>query len=97
LSIWGLPAPLIRAVAFHHQPSGAADVKFSALTAVHASDAIASEGNEFTINRDVQLDSAYLAALGLADKETGWRALHAAHVKRPTEGDAAGERKDPGC
>ncbi len=97
LSIWGLSAPLIRAVAFHHHPSDAADVKFSALTAVHASDAIASEGNEFTINRDVQFDSAYLASLGLADKETSWRDLHAAQVETPTKGEAACERKDPVC
>jgi putative nucleotidyltransferase with HDIG domain len=90
LSIWGLSAPLIRAVAFHHHPSDAADVKFSALTAVHASDAIASEGNEFTINRDVQFDSAYLASLGLADKETSWRDLHAAQLRQRLRGRQPG-------
>jgi HD-like signal output (HDOD) protein len=83
LSIWGLPAPVIRGVAFHHHPSDAADVKFSALTAVHASDAIASEGSEFTINRDVQLDSAYLASLDLADKEACWREMHVPQVEPP--------------
>ena len=97
LSIWGLPTALIRAVAFHHHPSDAADVKFSALSAVHASDAIASEGSEFTINRDVQLDVTYLADLGMGDKETSWRDLHASLVAKSTKEEAACERKNPVC
>jgi hypothetical protein len=88
---------VIRGVAFHHHPSDAADVKFSALTAVHASDAIASEGNEFTINRDVQLDSAYLASLGLGDKETCWREMHAPQIEPPKKAGVTCERENPVC
>ena len=42
MSVWGLPVPLVHAVAFHHYPLEAAETKFSSLTAVHAADAIAS-------------------------------------------------------
>jgi len=90
-------SPVIRAVAFHQHPGDAADVKFSTLTAVHAADAIASEGNPFPINRDVQLDSPYLTGLGMESKEEGWRAWYAELLVKPAEGEAAGERKNPVC
>lgn len=73
LSIWGLPASLVHAVAFHHQPSLAIESGFSALTAVHCADLLAhaaQKGPEVT-----QADRAYLERLGLADKMGEWRAF----------------------
>jgi HD-like signal output (HDOD) protein len=98
ISIWGLPSPLIRAVAFHHHPSDAGDRGFSSLMAVHCADAICGEGSEFPINRDVQLDRSYLEGLGLQEKEAAWRDLYQAMMPKPkpAEGDAC-ERKDPVC
>ncbi len=75
MSIWGLPFPLVHAVAFHHCPSETADTRFSSLTAVHAADAIASEKDASPVNHDAELDRAYLARLGLSEKEEQWRGL----------------------
>jgi putative nucleotidyltransferase with HDIG domain len=38
LAIWGLPNPIVEAVAFHHNPASTTGESFSALTAVHAAD-----------------------------------------------------------
>jgi HD-like signal output (HDOD) protein len=80
MSIWGLPLPLVHAVAHHHTPYEAEELKFSSLTAVHAADAIISERDPSLLNHDGGLDLQYLRRLGLGDKESAWRGLcnHAA-------------------
>ena len=75
MSIWGLPFPLVHAVAYHHHPAETADTKFSTLTAVHAADAIASEGDPSPLNHDIALDQPYLNRLGLSERESVWRGL----------------------
>ena len=81
MSIWGLPLPLVHAVAYHHHPGETAETKFSALTAVHVADAIASERDESPLNHDAALDAEYLKRLGLSDKEESWRILHKSGVE----------------
>ena len=76
MSIWGLPFPLVRAVAYHHHPKESAETSFSPLTAVHVADAIASEADTSPLNHDVTLDLEYVSLLGLSDKEGTWRGLH---------------------
>ena len=73
MSIWGLPETIIHAVEFHHHPSQFGQNGFSALTAVHCADAIASSVDPSPLNRDIQLDRAHLEALGLSSKEPIWR------------------------
>ena len=75
MSIWGLPFPLVHAVAYHHHPAETAETKFSTLTAVHAADAIASEGDPSPLNHDIALDQPYLNRLGLSERESVWRGL----------------------
>ena len=75
MSIWGLPFPLVHAVAFHHHPAETAETKFSTLTAVHAADAITSEADPSPLNHDVELDQPYLSRLGLSGRESAWRGL----------------------
>jgi len=75
MSIWGLPFPLVHAVAFHHHPAETAETKFSTLTAVHAADAITSEADPSPLNHDVELDQPYLSRLGLSGRESAWRVL----------------------
>lgn len=75
MSIWGIPLPLVRAVAFHHNPSDSAETSFSSLTAVHASDAIA---------RSAELDLKYLEILGLREREADWRDFHTPPGQTPT-------------
>jgi putative nucleotidyltransferase with HDIG domain len=74
-SIWGLPVPLVHAIAFHHSPSDTAETAFSTLTAVHFADAIASLNDPSPLNKDIELDLTYAARLGLQEKEAVWRGL----------------------
>jgi putative nucleotidyltransferase with HDIG domain len=43
LSIWGLPVPIIEAVASHHKPAGAMPISFNAATAVHLAESFEYE------------------------------------------------------
>lgn len=76
MSIWGLPFPLVHAVAYHHHPKESAESGFSPLTAVHVADAIVSEADTSALNHDVTLDHEYLARIGVGDREGGWRGLY---------------------
>jgi HD-like signal output (HDOD) protein/CheY-like chemotaxis protein len=94
ISIWGLPVPLVRAVAFHHCPTQAGESQFSSLTAVHAADAMISATDPSTLNHDGQLDLNYLDHLGLSNKVETWRAFLATPILAKAAG-VPGEQKDP--
>jgi len=96
MSIWGLPAPLVHAVALHHNPSESAETEFSSLTAVHAADAIVSAADALPLNRDIELDVQYLDRLGLREKDPVWRRFHEERTAAQREGEAC-ERKDSVC
>jgi HD-like signal output (HDOD) protein len=96
MSIWGLPVPLVHAVAFHHRPSETAETQFSSLTAVHAADAIVSSTDASPLNHDIELDLNYLDRLGLREREALWRSSHKEHIVAKPEG-VSGERKHPVC
>ena len=80
MSIWGLPAPLVYAVAFHHLPSETTETRFSALTAVHFADAIAGQSDASPVNRDIELDLNYADRLGLREKAELWRTFQPERV-----------------
>lgn len=69
LGLWGLPAMIIEAVAFHHTPEKSTHQKFSPLTAVHVANALEHEldGGNSTLNQE------YLASLGVAGRLDAWR------------------------
>ncbi|MFQ5491870.1 MAG: HDOD domain-containing protein, partial [Phycisphaerae bacterium] len=74
LGLWGLPDPIVEATAFHHDPARSRNESFSALTAVHAANALVLElagGDED--GTKAQLDLDYLARVGVADRITAWR------------------------
>jgi HD-like signal output (HDOD) protein len=71
LGLWGLPHPIVEALAFHHCPSAGVGRTFSPLTAVHVANALVHEGN--TADAAVPVDLEYLAALGLGERLAGWR------------------------
>jgi putative nucleotidyltransferase with HDIG domain len=75
MSIWGLPAPLVHAVALHHQPMDDAQTLFSSLAAVHCADAIVAQNENSPLNRDIEMDMAYIKHLGLCEKVSAWRNL----------------------
>jgi HD-like signal output (HDOD) protein len=82
MSIWGLPHPLIHAVAYHDRPSESVERRFSSLTVVHAADAIASSNDSCIIVRDVELDQKYLGELGLSGHDSIWNELYKQQVEQ---------------
>jgi HD-like signal output (HDOD) protein/CheY-like chemotaxis protein len=74
LGIWGLPEPLVEAVALHHRPSAATTKAFGPLTAVHAADVFAHENMPDNSGTGTpELDAAYLEELGLLERAEFWR------------------------
>lgn len=74
LGLWGLPDPLVEALAFHHRPSACPHTVFSPLTAVHAANALAYEGDgPASADASQRLDHDYLLTLGLSGRFTLWR------------------------
>jgi HD-like signal output (HDOD) protein len=75
LALWGLPNPIIEAIAMHHQPAQCAAAEFSPAVAVHAADVFVHELSG--ANTEVphpQLDLSYLTSLGFAGRIETWRA-----------------------
>jgi HD-like signal output (HDOD) protein len=73
LGIWGLPAPIVEAVALHHFPLRCPKRVFSPLTAVHASDFITRQSEPCSTLIEAELDSDYLAGLKLSDHVEAWQ------------------------
>jgi HD-like signal output (HDOD) protein/CheY-like chemotaxis protein len=67
LGLWGLPAAIVEAVAFHHTPEKSALKKCTALTAVHVANAMADETGRVPLNLD------YLTGIGVAARLDDWR------------------------
>lgn len=82
---WGLPFPIVEAVAYHHAPGAVSSGAFDILAAVHVADALALERTADTAGggRTDLLDMAFLEKIGVAGKLAEWRALadhEAAHL-----------------
>jgi HD-like signal output (HDOD) protein len=65
--LWGLPASIVEAVAFHHAPRRSDLKQCSALTAVHVANAFLHEAGGGPLNRD------YLVEIGVADRLNDWQ------------------------
>jgi HD-like signal output (HDOD) protein/CheY-like chemotaxis protein len=74
LGLWGLPVPVVEAIAMHHAPGASLDEVFSPLTAVHVADVLSCEGapQEPEMVRP-SLDVDYLRKLALEDNISVWR------------------------
>lgn len=72
LSLWGLPYPIVEAVAFHHDPLQSGDPVVNVLTAVHIADAITWDNYRDRPKSynptGGALDRTYLAVLGIEDE-----------------------------
>ena len=74
LGMWGLPQPIVEAVALHHGPRQLAGTGFHPLTAVHVADVFDHEMNpERTVLVPMSIHAGYLAELGLAHRVELWR------------------------
>ncbi len=76
LGLWGLPFPIVEAVAYHHTPAKVAGTTFDVVGAVHVADLLAHEamgpgpdGNDELPALDVE----YLAAAGVDERLDEWR------------------------
>ena len=75
LGLWGMPYPVVEAVAHHHKPRSVADQRgLGVLAAVHVAEALAHEATDGD-PAPTSLDVQYLAGLGLTDRLDGWREL----------------------
>lgn len=76
LGLWGLPPPVVDAIACHHQPAASPDQTFTPLTAVHVANVLDWEGpRSQSAVHPPSLDVDYLAALGLESCLPAWRGL----------------------
>ena len=77
LGLWGLPDPVVEAVALHHTPSHCPDRSFTPVSAVHVADYLARTlpGGDDHEPCPCELDSNYLRELGLLEHLNDWRIL----------------------
>jgi HD-like signal output (HDOD) protein/CheY-like chemotaxis protein len=74
IGLWGLPVPVVEAVALHHCPSSAAQPAFSPLTSVHAANVLEWERPNASHGLPVpQLDATYLGLVGASSRVDDWR------------------------
>jgi HD-like signal output (HDOD) protein/CheY-like chemotaxis protein len=74
LGIWGLPTPIVEAVALHHFPTRRTEQLFTPLTAVHAANVFEHEAQpENAATNSAEIDSGYLEELGLDHHVEEWR------------------------
>lgn len=75
LAIWGLPRPIIEAVALHHYPRRLGGHGISPLATVHVANILEHETHPDTsIILPSQINTNYFAELGLSHREELWRA-----------------------
>jgi HD-like signal output (HDOD) protein/ActR/RegA family two-component response regulator len=86
LGLWGLPAPIVEAVAFHHTP-GLSDLRdCGPLAAVHVANVLEQELSKSTPRGGKsEMDEHYLASIGVQDRVDKWRAEAAKQLNPPDE------------
>ncbi len=71
LQLWGLPTPVVEAVAWHHRPEESLTTEFCPLTAVHVANALCEEND----GGPASLNSDYLERLNLRGRLSVWKEL----------------------
>ena len=71
--LWGLPDPIVEAVAFHHCPADCAHTGLTPLLVVHAANAL--EHSASGGGGSAKLDMDYLQAAGREERVPTWRGL----------------------
>ncbi len=79
LGLWGIPYPIVEAVANHHEPDRVEQQGFDILAAVHVADALACEQTGPVIKgagpHCIELDSSYLDSMAIGDSIDTWRKM----------------------
>ncbi len=79
LGLWGLPSPVVEAVAFHHFPPIVSRRSVDVVSAIHLADILVHDvgASPTTAELGPQIDPAYLEALGTLDQLDLWRSIAA--------------------
>lgn len=85
LSLWGLPYPVVEAVAHHHHPERVQQHKLDMITVVYLSNVLAHEtaGDASQAAANQSLDEKLLQDMGLADQLPDWRQMAEAAAHQP--------------
>ena len=76
LGLWGMPYPVVEAVAHHHSPGRVREQEgMSVLVGVHVADALVHELDGTSEGARPQLDMELLTKLGLSDRLSEWRGI----------------------
>ncbi|HTV60036.1 MAG TPA: response regulator [Verrucomicrobiae bacterium] len=79
LALWGLPYPVIEAIAHHHQPRRARPVNLDLVTGVYIANILASQAGRPSVGAGVgevsEFDSELLDSLHIAGRIPGWREM----------------------
>jgi HD-like signal output (HDOD) protein len=88
LGRWGLPYPIIEAVAFHHRPAQVKQNGFDLLSTVHIADVLARESELAQAGETPlpRLDMGYVENLGVADQLSRWHAIADQEAQEPVIG-----------
>ena len=90
LGLWGLPYPIVEAVAHHHAPARLAHGCFDIVGAVYVADMLAHQcagaSPDATHDMHEPIDLDYLEGLGVADQLPSWRSMAAEQAGVPVEG-----------
>ena len=90
LGLWGLPYPIVEAVAHHHAPARVAHGCFDIVGALYVADMLAHEsaGASPGANGETHepIDLAYLEGISVADQLPSWRAQVAEQAGAPAAG-----------
>lgn len=73
LGIWGLPSPIVEAVALHHTPARRTDKTFAPVIAVHCANVFEHEAEPDATDTHSQIAMDYLTTLGLDSRVDDWR------------------------
>jgi putative nucleotidyltransferase with HDIG domain len=88
LGIWGMPYPIVEAVAHHHHPARVSHGAFDLVGATHVANALAHEQERLESSEPScsdELDTDYLESVGVADRISEWREMAAAECEEKDE------------
>ena len=72
MGLWGLPDPIVRAIAYHLRPARSSDTTFSPLTVVHVANAVMEEDLAGLLGVPTRIDTDYLQRIGCANRLDTW-------------------------
>jgi len=88
MGLWGLPTPIVEALAFHHHPRQSLGKTFTPLTAVHVANVLIYELNDADEERKiVDIETDYLAELGVSERLSIWRTLCQEMIQEQTSNE----------